>query len=111
MLGQRIRSLRKEKKITQQDLANYLKLGKSTISQYENNINEPDTTTIQKIADFFNVSVDYLFGRTDEPLSVEKVATDKSNFIDEEGPLTEEEKEYLKESLKLFRRMKAKWKE
>lgn len=67
MLGQRIRSLRKERKMTQQELAGYLKLAKSTISQYENNINEPDNITLQKIADIFNVSTDYLLGRTDNP--------------------------------------------
>jgi len=67
MLGQRIRNLRKEKKMTQQELANKLNLAKSTISQYENNVNEPDNDTIRKIADVFDVSVDYLLGRSDYP--------------------------------------------
>ncbi|KAB3529594.1 helix-turn-helix domain-containing protein, partial [Alkaliphilus pronyensis] len=63
-LGQIIRSLRKEKKITQEQLGKVLNVRKSTISQYENDINKPDTDMLKLIADYFNVSVDYLLGRT-----------------------------------------------
>jgi len=67
MLGEKIKELRKKKKMTQQDVANKLKLAKSTISQYENNINEPDNKTLIKIADMFEVTVDYLLGRDPNP--------------------------------------------
>lgn len=49
--------------MTQQQLAARLSLAKSTISQYENNINEPDLKTLVELADIFEVSVDYLLGR------------------------------------------------
>lgn len=65
ILGKRIKKLRKEKDITQEDFGNYLNLRKSTISQYESGTSNPDYATLLKIADFFGVSVDYLLGRTD----------------------------------------------
>lgn len=66
-----LRKLRKEKNITMKQLANYLKISESAISQYENEKREPDYNTLCKLADYFGVSVDYLLGRTDlneEPL-------------------------------------------
>lgn len=61
-LGRRIRILRKSKDLTQAELGKILKLGKSTISQYENNINIPDLETLKKISTTFDVSIDYLVG-------------------------------------------------
>ncbi|WP_069651000.1 helix-turn-helix domain-containing protein [Caloranaerobacter ferrireducens] len=67
VLGERIKKLRKEKNITQKELAKILNIQNSTLSQYENGINEPSDEIKIKIADFFNVSIDYLLGRTDNP--------------------------------------------
>ena len=64
-LGKRIRLLRKEKKLTQEEMGKFLNMGKSTVSQYESDISRPDYETLQKITDLFNVSVDYILGRTD----------------------------------------------
>jgi transcriptional regulator with XRE-family HTH domain len=64
-LGQKIKSLRLEKKLTQEELGNILGLGKSSISMYENDKMSPDDDIKNKIADYFNVSIDYLLGRTD----------------------------------------------
>lgn len=66
--GNRIKTLRSERKLTQKELADSLSLGESTISFYESDKREPDYDTLKKIADFFEVSVDYLMGRTDDPL-------------------------------------------
>jgi transcriptional regulator with XRE-family HTH domain len=63
--SQRLRQLREEKGMERQDLANYLNMSYSTIAKYESGVRFPDKETLQKIADFFNVSVDYLLGRTD----------------------------------------------
>jgi len=68
MLGARIRKMRKQKSMTQQDLAEKLGLAKSTISQYETGVNEPDAETLRKLADILGCSVDYLVGRTDDPI-------------------------------------------
>lgn len=63
-LGDRIKQLRKDSKLTQKELGDKLNVGKSTISQYENNINTPDIDTLKKISKIFDVPVDYLLGNT-----------------------------------------------
>jgi transcriptional regulator with XRE-family HTH domain len=61
----KIRELRTEKNMSQKDLAEkILNLTQQTISKYENGQLEPDIATLNAIADYFNVSTDYLFGRT-----------------------------------------------
>lgn len=65
MIGQRIRELRKEHNLTQQQFAALLNLNDSTISLYENEKREPEFHTLVKIADYFNVTVDWLLGRVD----------------------------------------------
>jgi transcriptional regulator with XRE-family HTH domain len=65
--GHRIAGLRDEKHLTQEELAHKVGITRSALSHYENNRREPDYDTIQKIANFFTVTVDYLMGRDDEP--------------------------------------------
>ena len=48
-------------------LAMELNMGQNTISRYENELREADYETLIKFADYFNVSVDYLLGRTENP--------------------------------------------
>ena len=64
-LGEKIKSLRLEKELTQTALAHELGVSKGIISIWENNINEPKATYIQRLALFFGVSADYLLGITD----------------------------------------------
>lgn len=63
-LGYKIFTLRENKEIGQKELAKLLHVSVSTISNYEHNIHQPALRTIIKIADYFNVSVDYLLNRT-----------------------------------------------
>lgn len=72
-LGSRIKELRKERDITQEKMGNDLNIAKSTISQYENNINTPDTEMLNRLATYFEVSVDYLLGRTSIRLPAEQI--------------------------------------
>ena len=58
-----LRKLRKEKGFKQKEIANYLKISIQAYSGYESGYREPDFATIVKLADFFNVSVDYLLER------------------------------------------------
>lgn len=67
MLKERLKELRSEKQITQRELANLLRLSPSTIAMYETGQRMPDPEILQRIADFFGVSTDYLLGRTDIP--------------------------------------------
>lgn len=104
MIGERLRKLRKAKGMTQEQVAAYLNAAKSTVSQYENNVNEPDLQTLVKLADLFGVSVDYLFGRG-EPADKKEETADWPYLLKEK--LTEEEAEYLQESLAMYRKWKA----
>lgn len=52
--------------LTQVEMAEKLKISRSTIGMYETGAREPDFETLEKIADFFNVDIDYLLGRTDK---------------------------------------------
>lgn len=60
----KIRSLMDEQGITQDKLSKEINRTRQTVSQYVNGISEPSYGTLVKIADFFNVSIDYLLGRT-----------------------------------------------
>lgn len=66
MLCVRLRELRQEKKLSQADVAEFLQISRQAYNFYETGKREPDNETLQKLASFFNVSTDYLLGRTDE---------------------------------------------
>ena len=61
--GQRIRSLRESKRINQKEFAEILHISNSTLSQYESDTRVPSDEIKIKIADYFNVSIDYLLGQ------------------------------------------------
>lgn len=63
----RLKALRKQKKISQLKLALELNTNQNTISRYETGEREPGLKELVKIADYFNVSVDYLLERTENP--------------------------------------------
>ena len=63
----RLQSLRKSKQISQQQLADYLNLNKSAISRMESAQRAASIEVIYQLADYFDVSIDYLLGRTDNP--------------------------------------------
>ena len=62
-----IERIKKSKKISQLKLALDLGLNQNSISRYENNEREADYKTLVAFADYFNVSIDYLLERTDNP--------------------------------------------
>lgn len=70
MNGARLKKLRTEKKLTQTELGKIINVTKVSISGYENGNRAPDTDTLKKIADYFEVSTDYLLGRTDNMESI-----------------------------------------
>lgn len=62
----RLKELRKERGITQLKLAMDLGLNQNTVSRYETGKREADYKTLISLADYFDVSVDYLLERTDK---------------------------------------------
>ena len=65
MLGNRIKALREELGLKQEELANKMSVSPSSIGMYETNKREPNNELILKLAQFFNVSTDYLLGKID----------------------------------------------
>ena len=58
-----LKKLRIETNSTQQQLADYIMVSQQSVNKYENHNVEPDIETLIKIADYFDVSIDYLVGR------------------------------------------------
>ena len=61
----KIKELREQKKISQVKLAMDLGLNQNSVSRYENGERQADYDTLIRLADYFDVSIDYLLGRTD----------------------------------------------
>ncbi|MDF2680921.1 MAG: transcriptional regulator [Brevibacillus sp.] len=66
MLSQRLRTARKAKGLTQEELAEHVCTTKGTISNYENNHSTPPNDMLRHLADILNVTTDWLLGRTDD---------------------------------------------
>lgn len=73
MIGNRLKELRNDKGLLQKDLAEKLGLTQQTISLYESNKREPDYETLQKIANFFDVSTDFILCLTKERSPADKI--------------------------------------
>lgn len=65
MFGARLRLLREERQMSQLELSKSLGIGNVTLSQYENGARKPDNDTLVKISNYFDVSTDYLLGKTE----------------------------------------------
>lgn len=65
--SERLKELRKDKNLTQKSLAEKVGSARRSIQSYELDINKPTSDVLIALADFFDVSVDYLLGRTDNP--------------------------------------------
>ncbi len=63
----KLKELRKKRKISQLKLAMDLGMNQNSISRYENGEREADYKSLIAFADYFDVSIDYLLGRTDNP--------------------------------------------
>jgi transcriptional regulator with XRE-family HTH domain len=77
----RIRKLRKQKNITQKELAKYLQIADSTLSYWEMGKYEPDIDALKNLSKFFNVTIDYIVGDGSNMETSEHKATyaDKGN--------------------------------
>lgn len=66
MFGQKLKMLRTSKKLNQSELSKILGVSSSTVGMYEQGRRFPDQIILTKIADYFDVTTDYLLGRTQE---------------------------------------------
>lgn len=67
LFGERLRRLRENKELTQENVSSSLHITRAVLSNYERGLREPDFQTLLNISDFFGVTVDYLLGKTDLP--------------------------------------------
>ena len=64
---ERIRELREDNDMSQEKLSKLLNIGQQTLSQYESNKRKLPIDLLEKYAEIFNVSIDYIMGRTNNP--------------------------------------------
>ncbi|MFK3937704.1 helix-turn-helix domain-containing protein [Alkalihalobacillus sp. NPDC078783] len=102
MFSSRLREQRLKHNLTMKELGVRVNLAASTISGYENGIRKPDIGILYLIADTFDISVDYLLGRTDisQPNHKSTITTENEQTL----AVSSEEMEYLKESLLVFQK-------
>lgn len=91
--GNRLRYLRTSKGLMQEELAEVIKTTNATISKYENGRIEPNLETLQRLADFFDVSIDYLLCKTNVRHHTETLAFHTTEDLTEEE--LEEVKKYI----------------
>lgn len=113
MFGENIRELRELKGYTQQDLANKLNVSRSKVAMWETNKRDPGTDDLRELADIFDVTIDYLLGKSTDPKLSRKDELDIAKEIDKINEslentnelmfhgeiLDEETRELLKKSL------------
>lgn len=85
MFGDKLKQLRKQKKLTQEELANILDVARTTYSSYEQGRRMPDPEIQKRIAEYFNVSLDFLHGRkeSDTQIKNDKVMTIAAHIDDD----------------------------
>lgn len=105
MIGQKIRDLRKQRKMSQTELANILHVSQQTVTAWETGKAEPSSSAVANLADYFNVTTDYLLGRPEEKKddSIDHTALEKA--IDEarsfDGkPMSDRDREIVRNILK-----------
>lgn len=96
--GERLKKVRIDRGLRQEDIGAIVHVGKSTVSQWENNIHVPDIETIVKIANYLNVTSDYLLGLSDNPTPIETIAAhhDGEDWTEEELEEIERFKEFVR---------------
>ena len=62
---ERLKALRSDRGLSQSEFAKYIKVSKSSVNMYERGEREPGLETLERIADYFNVDMDYLLGKSD----------------------------------------------
>ena len=81
-IGQRLKDLRKNLHLTQTQMADILEIKQSSIAKYEQGMTAPSVELLRKYADYFDVSLDYIFARTDDPQG--KLYENKPKLLAEE---------------------------
>jgi len=105
----RIKALRDEFKMTQQDLANKLDGAKSTVAMYENETRKPSIEVLIKLSEIFNCSTDYILGKSEirNPEELKKVQFANNGGLDTKG-LDENDLKELQKQIDYIKKLKGK---
>lgn len=104
MIGDKIRDLRNQKRMSQTDLSKILHVSQQTITKWETGKAEPSSSALNSLANYFNVSADYLLGRS-------KVKNPQAHDLDDaiDGamsfggrPVTEHDRRMMKQLWKAY---------
>lgn len=85
MVANKLKKLRKEAGLTQKQLADKLNISPSTVAMYESGKRTPDPKVVVTIAEFFNVSTDYLLRTKQKPLTQEHLTNTYSQIAEDLG--------------------------
>lgn len=96
MLNERLKELRKEKRLSQEDMANLLGISRQAYGHYELNLRQISLDALTFLAGYFNVSSDYLLGLTDDPTPPGERAAAKIQNDGSYSDLTAEQIEKIK---------------
>lgn len=104
----RIKELRLEKGLRQKDVADLLGISPQSFCNYENWINKPEPEMLIRLADLFEVSIDYLLCREDEygiiaPLSAEQYSDDEQRLIEDYRSFSASVKELARRTFAAWR--------
>lgn len=114
MKGNRIKKLREEKQLKQEELAKILSISPSAIGMYERDAREPNDELTLKLAEYFDVSTDYLLGKSDIRNPEVEIDKDKINIglsTKDYNPPTKEQQEKIEEFAKFVLKDNLKKKE
>lgn len=105
MIGDILKQLREQTNKTQEETAKALGIKRSAYSHFENNRNNPDNETLVKMANYFDVSTDYLLGRSTPDRKYIEQETDLDKAIDESRsfdgkPISDHDREVVKKILR-----------
>ena len=99
-LQERLIELRQKYGYTQAKAAERIGIGRTSLNNYENGIREPNIDVLNQLADFYNVSVDYLLGREDDYTT--KLTVGDTLLLQATASATEEEKKQAAKIISAF---------
>lgn len=104
-MGDRIAELRSNAHMSQFQLAKMLGIGTSTLGMYETNKRKPSPKVLKRIADYFNVSTDYLLGRSNNKKEKKGLSLDEAvdSVMSFDGrPVTDHDRQMMKSLWKSY---------
>lgn len=105
--GRILKELRERQNLTQKDLAEDFDVTPKTISKWENNLFEPKIEMIERIADYFNISIDSLFGRSDIKSKHNINSKETDALLEDIKNLDEQDIAYIRGTIYSFKQAKT----